>query len=74
MGRKTQKAYACEDSDRRNKYLTNDNNDISTESIWVTTIKYITAVTIRWVEKGLSNVPWTGNFLLTEKDHLKSSM
>lgn len=74
MGRKTQKVYACEDSDRRNKYLTNDNNDISTESIWVTTIKYITAVTIRRVEKGLSKVPWTGNFLLAEKDHLKSSM
>lgn len=38
------------------KYSIEDNNDINTESFWITTIKYMRTVTERWGGKGLSKV------------------
>lgn len=69
-----QKACACSDCDGRNTYSTEDNNDISTESLWITTIKCMRAVTIRWVEKSFKQSLMDWQFLLVGKNNLKSSM
>lgn len=57
------------------KYSIEDNNDINTESFWITTIKYMRTVTERWGGRERfkqSLMDW--QVLLVEKNNLKSSM